>query len=60
VKHSATFLKERDTKNTTRYAEQVAEDQAPIIGTIYVQKWVAKGATEITVVIETPDDKPAA
>jgi len=55
AKHSATFIKERDTKNTVRYAEQVPEDQAPIIGTIYVQKWVVKGATEIVVVIETED-----
>jgi len=32
-----TFDKERDTKNTVRFHER--NDQAPVIGTLYVQKW---------------------
>lgn len=37
AKITITFDKERDTKNTVRFQEQ--NDQAPVIGTLYVQKW---------------------
>lgn len=35
---SATFSKEKETKNTIRFAEDV-DNEAPIVGTIYVQKY---------------------
>lgn len=35
-----TFTVDKDTKNTRRYAEDTTE--APIIGSLYVQKWAAK------------------
>jgi hypothetical protein len=47
-----TFEKDRDTKHTTRYKEVVTDETAPVvIGTMYVQKWAAKGAESITVEI---------
>lgn len=33
-----TFIKEKETKNTIRYNELVAENDWPRIGTIYIQK----------------------
>ena len=37
------FARERETKNTVRYAEVVAEGEvAPLIGVIYLQKPTAK------------------
>lgn len=47
------FTKERDTKNTVRFNEVVAEDAAAVIGTLYVQKWFVQGATELTVTVVT-------
>ena len=40
-----TFTREKDTKNTVRYKEDTAEGQAPVIGSLYVQKsWLGAGA----------------
>jgi hypothetical protein len=37
------FARERETKNTVRFAEQEnAEGLPPVIGTLYVQKFVVK------------------
>lgn len=52
----ATFEVERETKNTIRFAE-VEGNEAPIIGTLYVQKWAVKNLGDgevkrITVTIE--------
>ena len=46
------FEKERDTKNTVRYTEVPAKDEAPVIGTLYMQKWFAKGTEKLVVTIE--------
>ena len=32
---------EKQTKNTYRYRE-IAEDAAPVVGTLYLQKWAAR------------------
>jgi hypothetical protein len=32
-----TFVKERETKNTVRFAEQTTDDATPVVGTLYVQ-----------------------
>ena len=55
-KTTLTFLKEKDTKNTVRYTEVPAKDEAPVIGTLYVQKFFAKGAEKLTVTIEKEDN----
>jgi hypothetical protein len=33
------FVRERETKNTIRFAEETTEDQAQAVGTLYVQRW---------------------
>jgi len=35
------FTLDKETKNSVRYKEVPEEGKAPIIGTIYVQKWFA-------------------
>lgn len=45
-KHTLTFTRERDTKNAVRYQEDVAEGQATVIGTLYVQKHALGGTVE--------------
>jgi len=35
----AKFEAEKETKNTVRYAEKPPAGEAPIIGTLYIQKW---------------------
>lgn len=49
---TATFKKEKDTKNTIKYAEVPAPGQPPIMGTAYVQKWLAGDADEITITVK--------
>jgi hypothetical protein len=46
------FTKEKETKNTVKFTETPAPDAAPIIGTLYVQKWFAGDATKLTVTVE--------
>lgn len=46
------FEYEKETKNSVRYKEVPAPGQAPIVGTLYVQKWYAGDAKHIEVSIE--------
>ena len=48
------FKLEKETKNTVRFNEVPEENQPPIIGTLYVQKWFAGTATELEVVVKKP------
>ncbi len=43
---SATFKLEKETKNTVRYAEE-AEGRRPVVGTVYIDKNVARASTSI-------------
>jgi len=45
------FTKEKETKNTIRYQEQPEGGQPPIIGTLYVAKFWARGADRLTVTL---------
>lgn len=48
-----TFTKERETKNTVRYSEDVEGDAQAVVGTLYVSKTVAANLGEsITVTIQ--------
>lgn len=38
------FTFERETKNTVRFAEDVAEDSTAVIGTLYIQKEALEAA----------------
>jgi hypothetical protein len=46
------FQKEKDTKNTVKFAEVQTQGEAPIIGSLYVQKWFIGGATNLKVTVE--------
>jgi hypothetical protein len=46
------FQKEKDTKNTVKFAEVPVQGQAPIIGTLYLQKWIAGTSQNVKVTVE--------
>ena len=46
------FEKEKDTKNTVKFAEVQTAGEAPIIGTLYVQKWFTGDASKLKVTVE--------
>ena len=47
------FVKEKDTKNTVKFTEAQVQGQAPVVGTLYVQKWFAGAVHNLKVTIET-------
>lgn len=51
--HTTTFEYEKATKNTFRFQETPPEGEAPIIGSLYIQKWFFNGdppdGVEVTV-----------
>lgn len=49
------FEYEKETKNSVRYKEVPDEGTAPIVGTLYVQKWFAGSTKNIEVTIEKKD-----
>jgi len=49
------FEFEKETKNSVRYKEVPESGKAPILGSIYVQKWFAEGSRNIEVTIEKAD-----
>ena len=48
-----TFLRDRETKNTIRFAEQPQAGTPPVIGTLYVQRWAAGQADSVHMVLTT-------
>ena len=46
------FKFETETKNSIRYKEVPEPGKAPIMGSLYVQKWFAGETKEITLTIE--------
>lgn len=46
------FKYEKETKNSIRYKEVPEEGQAPVIGSLYMQKWFAGNCKNIQVTIE--------
>jgi hypothetical protein len=50
----ASFELEKETKNTSRYAEKPEAGKPPAIGTIYIQKWALPEPTpqRITLTVE--------
>jgi hypothetical protein len=49
------FEIEKETKNSVRYKEVPAEGQAPVVGSLYVQKWFAGSTKLLEVTIEKKD-----
>lgn len=46
---------EKETKNSVRYKEISEEGKAPIVGTIYLQKWFAGDSKHIELTVEKKD-----
>lgn len=59
-KHVVHLVFERNTPNTVRYSEVHEPGRAPVIKTLYVQKWALgkKTPLELTVTIEHIPAKP--
>jgi len=51
-----TFEYEKETKNSVRYQEVPEPGKAPVVGTLYVQKWFADGARHLEVTINKKDE----
>lgn len=49
------FEVEKETKNSVRYKELPPEGQAPIVGSLYVQKWFAGSTKSLEITIEKLD-----
>jgi len=49
------FEYEKETKNNVRYKELPEPGQAPIVGSLYVQKWFAGNSKTLQVSIEKKD-----
>ena len=49
------FEYEKETKNSVRYKEVPEEGTAPIMGTLYVQKWYAGSSKTLEVTITKKD-----
>ncbi|CAH0991030.1 hypothetical protein SIN8267_01131 [Sinobacterium norvegicum] len=49
---TVTFEYEKETKNSVRYKEVPEEGSAPIVGSLYVQKWFAGSSKTLAVTIE--------
>lgn len=54
-KKTVNFEIEKETKNSIRYKEVPEEGQAPIVGSLYLQKWFAGSSKNIQVTIEKKD-----
>lgn len=49
------FEFEKETKNSVRYKEIPEEGKAPIVGSLYIQKWFAGSTKSIDITIEKKD-----
>jgi hypothetical protein len=49
------FEFEKETKNSVRYKEVPEEGKAPVLGSLYVQKWFAGNTKTLEVTIDKKD-----
>ncbi len=54
-KKVVTFEYEKETKNSVRYKEAPDEGVAPIVGSLYVQKWFAGNSKTLEITIDKKD-----
>lgn len=54
-KTSIQFEYEKETKNSVRYKEVPEDGKAPIVGSLYVQKWYAGTSKTLEITIEKKD-----
>ncbi len=55
TKKTVKFEYEKETKNSVRYKEVPDEGTAPIVGSIYIQKWFAGDSRSIEITIDKKD-----
>lgn len=51
MKHILQMTREKETPGTVRFQENEDKTRPPVLKTLYIQKWVAGEAQEITVTI---------
>ena len=49
---TVSFQKEKETKNTVKFNEVQTQGEAPIIGSLYLQKWFAADCARLKVTVE--------
>ena len=49
------FTFEKETKNSVRYKEVPDDGKAPVVGSLYVQKWFAGTSKTLELTIEKKD-----
>ena len=49
------FTFEKETKNSVRYKEVPEAGKAPILGSVYLQKWFAEASKNIEITIDKKD-----
>lgn len=49
------FEYEKETKNSVRYKEVPEDGTAPIVGSLYVQKWFAGDSKTLEIIIDKKD-----
>jgi len=54
-KKTVKFEYEKETKNSVRFKEIPDEGTAPIVGTLYVQKWFAGNSKSIELTLDKKD-----
>ena len=54
-KVTVAFEYEKETKNSVRYKEVPEEGKAPMVGSLYVQKWYAGDSKHLKITIEKKD-----
>ena len=52
VSKVAVFTREKETKNTVKFTEVPVQGQAPVVGTLYIQKWVAGTFQNVKLTLE--------
>lgn len=55
TKMIVSFEFEKETKNSVRYKEIAEDGRAPIVGSLYVQKWFAGSSKTLEVTIDKKD-----
>ena len=54
-KTTINFEFEKETKNSVRYKEAPDAGKAPVVGSLYIQKWFAGDAKSLTITIDKKD-----
>ena len=55
-KHTVRLKREKETKNTVRFEENTTDGKPPVLGTVYVPKWVCGSVESIDITIGPAED----